>query len=129
MSTFLIILALFIGLMVTLQVVITVKTRQLRGRKLKGIGGELGEAIATGGRFLVYFYSPACRACRTQTPTIDLLMSEDLPVFKVNVAEEYALARTFGVTATPTTVVVDRATVAQAMVGTRSEAFLRETLM
>lgn len=129
MTTLLVILGVFIALMVALQVLIVVKARRRRGKFLEGLGGELGEAVASGARFLVYFYSPGCAACRTQTPIIDQLIEEGLAVLKVNVAEDFAVARAFGVMATPTMVVVDRSRIAEMMVGARSEPYLREALL
>lgn len=129
MTTVFIILGIFAGMMMVLQIFIAVGARRQRGEQIQGIGGPLGEAIASGDRVLAYFYTPFCSACRTQTPIIDRLQTEYENIFKVDVAEHIEAARAFGVRATPTTVIVEQGKVVQVMVGSHNEAHLREALL
>ncbi|MBP1656585.1 MAG: thioredoxin 1 [Bacteroidetes bacterium] len=129
MTTVFIILGIFAGLMIVLQVFIAVGARRQRGRQIHGIGGPLGAAISSGDRVLAYFYTPSCSACRTQTPIIERLQGEYENIYKVDVAEHFEAARAFGVIATPTTVIVEEGKVVEVMVGSRNEAHLREALL
>ncbi len=129
MTTLAIVLGIFAGLMILLQITIGVRARRQRGRRIQKIGGPLGDAIASGDRVLAYFYTPSCSACRSQTPVIDRLQEEYLNIFKVDVSEHFDAARAFGVMATPTTVIVEDGKILDVMVGARNEAHLRESLL
>ena len=129
MTTVFIVLGIFAGLMIALQIIIAVGARRRRGRRIQGIGGQLGDAISSGDRVLAYFYTPTCSACRTQTPIIERLEDEYENVYKVDVAEHGEAARAFGVMATPTTVIVEEGKVVEMMVGSRNEARLREAML
>lgn len=129
MTTVFIILGIFAGLMIVLQIIIAVGARRRRGEQIHGIGGPLGEAISSGDRVLAYFYTPFCSASRMQTPIIERLQNEYENIYKVNVVEHFEAARAFGVKATPTTVIVEEGRVVEVMVGSHNEAHLREALL
>lgn len=116
-------------LVLGIQLVVTVHARRQSGRVLKGIKGPFGEAITSGVRILAYFHSPTCAACRGQTPIIDALDQEYEGVFKIDVTEDFEIARAIGVQVTPTTVIIEGGAIRTFLVGARSESALREALM
>lgn len=112
-----------------IQLMVTIQARKQRRRVLSGVKGPLGEAITSGARILAYFYSPTCAACRAQTPVIDALDQEYEGIFKINVAEDFEIARAIGVRSTPTTVIIEGGAIRSFLVGAHSESALREALM
>jgi len=112
-----------------MQMMITVNARKERARVLREVKGPLGEAIASGARTMAYFYSPTCAACRGQTPIIDTLDQEYEGIFKIDVTEDFEIARAIGVRETPTTVIIEGGAVRTSLVGAHSESALREALM
>jgi thiol-disulfide isomerase/thioredoxin len=129
MTTVFVVLGIFAGLMLLLQILIALGSRRQRGRRIQSVGGPLGEAIMSGDRVLAYFYTPTSAECRMQTPIIERLQGEYANIFKVNVAEQFEAARAFGVTTTPTTIVVESGKVVDILIGSRNEAHLREALL
>jgi thioredoxin 1 len=99
-----------------------------KGRPVPELAGDLGRRIKSGHRMLLYFYSPACAACRGMTPVIEKMQSENKNVVKINVQDEINLARQLGVWGTPATLVVENAQISQFILGARSESFLRKLL-
>ncbi|OGI41853.1 MAG: hypothetical protein A2150_07505 [Candidatus Muproteobacteria bacterium RBG_16_64_11] len=79
-------------------------------------------------RLLVYFWSPTCGMCRSMTPVIDRLAAERGDVLQVNAAESAALAKHFGVMATPSLAVVEQGIVKKLVVGARSQPQIRALL-
>jgi thioredoxin-like negative regulator of GroEL len=63
----------------------------------------VGERVSRSGRALVYFFSPACGACRAITPRVRELGKKNDAVFAVDVSESLDLARALRVMATPST--------------------------
>jgi thioredoxin 1 len=116
-------------LVLGIQLMAGVHARKQRGRVLQGIKGPLGEAITSGARIMAYFYTPTCTACRGQTPIIDALDQEYEGVFKVDVTEDFEIARAIGVRETPTTVIIEGGAIRTFLVGAHSETALREALM
>jgi thioredoxin-like negative regulator of GroEL len=99
-----------------------------RGHTVPELNGELGRRIKSGQRLLLYFYSPACGACRSMTPLIEKMQNENKNVVKINVVDQSGLARQLGVWGTPATVVVENARIDQFILGARPESYLRKLL-
>jgi thiol-disulfide isomerase/thioredoxin len=129
MTVFFSLLAAAAILVLGIQLTVTIQARRQRRRMLREVKGPFGEAINSGARILAYFYSPSCAASRAQTPAIDALDQEYEGVFKINVAEEFEIARAIGVRTTPTTVIFEGGTMRTFLAGPRSESALREALM
>lgn len=119
-----ILLGMFVAFM-GMQYLMVLRSRRNKGKKVEQVGGKLGKLISRGGKAMVYFYSPSCRACKYQTPVIDRLISEGLKVQKVDISREMAVARKFGVMATPTTVVLQGNEIVEFLVGAKQEDKLR----
>ncbi len=74
---------------------------------------------------LLYFYTPQCGACRSQTPIIDKLSEEIGSVGKIDLTGQIDVAREFGIMGTPTTILMLKNSIAEIFVGAKSEKFLR----
>ncbi len=99
-----------------------------KGGVLPELDGELGRKIKSGHRLLLYFYSPACGACRSMTPIVEKMLSENKNVVKINVLDESKLTRQLGVWGTPATLIVENDHINQFILGARSESFLRKLI-
>lgn len=118
------ILIAFVGM----QYMLVFKSKFNKGKKVKPLSGRFGKMMLRGDRIMMYFYSPACRACKLQTPIVDKLISEGYPIQKIDVSRDISIAREFGVMGTPTTVVLQGDTIVEFIVGARSEEKLRKHL-
>jgi thioredoxin 1 len=72
-------------------------------------------------RHLIYFFTPGCGACRSMTPVIDRLMRDHPQVIKLDASRRPDVARSFGVMAVPTMIVVVDGRIDQVLVGAQSE--------
>jgi thioredoxin 1 len=101
------------------------RARQARGRTVPELDALLTDAQRGKQRLLVYFWSPTCGMCRSMTPVIDRLAAERGDVLKVNAAESVAIAKHFGVMATPSLALVEQGVVKKLVVGAKSEPQIR----
>lgn len=79
-------------------------------------------------RRLYYFFAPHCGPCQATAPLVDRLRGAHPNLIKVNVAEATSLARDFGVTATPSFVLVEDGLIRQVRLGGQSERQLLNML-
>jgi thiol-disulfide isomerase/thioredoxin len=117
MNTLLVIVGGLVLLFVGMRFFLTKKAYASKGKKLDGLAGRIGTSVSAGDRVMAYFYSPSCSACKTQTPLVEKLQREFPNIYKINVAEDMAMARAFGVMATPTTTIVNRGIVEEVLIG------------
>ncbi|MEW6646438.1 MAG: thioredoxin family protein [Pseudomonadota bacterium] len=68
-------------------------------------------------KLLFYFYSEHCGPCRTLAPLIDSMAERHGNVVKVDVMQQPAAARQFGIRATPTLVLVEGGKVVKVLLG------------
>ncbi|CUU03504.1 thioredoxin 1 [Candidatus Thermokryptus mobilis] len=107
---------------------VVLRARFKKGKSVRDIGGEIGEAIKRGEKVMLYFYSPTCSACRVQTPIIDSLINLSngrTRIFKVDVSSDPNTALKFGVMGTPSIVIVENGKIKEFFVGVKSENILR----
>lgn len=121
-------LAAVVGLAVVSRLAVLWSIRRRQGRPAPALEGRAGRTIEKGRPALFYFYSPACGACRSMTPVVQRMAERDRNVFAVDVSQDFATARQFGVMATPTTVLVARGVVERILVGPQPETTLRGLL-
>jgi thiol-disulfide isomerase/thioredoxin len=107
----------FLALMVGFSFYVRARARAQTGKPVPALPGPLGAQVATGRRALVYFFSPACGACRTITPRVKELGSTNRAVHLVDVSQEVETARALNVMATPSFVEIDAGTVVGYHVG------------
>ncbi len=117
--------ATFIAVFVLINFLPLWRARQARGRRVPELDALLTDVQRGQHRLLVYFWSPSCGMCRSMTPVIDKLAAERGDVLKVNAAESAALARHFGVMATPSLALVEQGIVKKLLVGAKSESQIR----
>ena len=77
-------------------------------------------------RMLFYFYSEHCGLCRSVTPLIEDLRSRADGVVKVDVRRHLMTARRFGISSTPSLVLVEQGRIAGIHVGAISAAMLQQ---
>lgn len=116
---------LFVGLMVISQFLVRSRARAMNGVKVPGLPGELGARITGSRHALVYFFSPACAACRAITPRIRALEKDHANVFAVDVTHAMELAQSLKVMATPSTVEIENGTITGYHVGPVPEAVMQ----
>lgn len=99
----------------------------------KSLSGEQFESEVQGAAtpVLVDFYAPWCGPCQALSPILDAFADEfegRIRFFKVNVEEEYALARKFDIQGVPTLVLFKDGREADSIVGLTSPQALRAKL-
>lgn len=77
---------------------------------------------------LYYFHAPDCGPCQAMMPMIDRLCAEHPNLIKVDVTEHTQLAERFGVSATPTFVVVNNGQVSDIKVGAQRQPWIEHQL-
>ncbi len=115
-----------IGFFVFLQVFTRIVSFFKKGKIITGINGELGRKIKSGSKLLVYFYSPACGACKTVTPIIDKMKLNRSNIFKIDTSREMKIAQQFGIMGTPATIIVENEKISECILGAKSEQFYRK---
>lgn len=108
---------------------IVLKAKLKKGKSVSDLGGEIGNAIKSAERVILYFYSPTCSACKVQTPIIDKLISsanEKVRIFKIDVSRDINVALKLGVMGTPSTVIIENAKIKEFFVGVKPENILRQ---
>jgi thioredoxin 1 len=120
--------AAFIAIFVLINFLPLWRARQARGRAVPELDALLTGAQRGKQRLLVYFWSPSCGMCRGMAPVIEKLAAERGDVLKVNAAESVAIAKHFGVMATPSLALVEQGVVKKLVVGARSEPQIRALL-
>ncbi len=119
------ILALFFGL----QFFMIFSAKRAKGTKISGLTGKLKVLEKNGVKGMIYFYSPNCRACKIQTPIIKSLQKANKNVFDVDISNDMATARIFGIKATPTTITVRDGIIDQVYVGVKQQDIFEKFLM
>ena len=79
-------------------------------------------------RRVYYFHAAYCGPCKTLLPFIDELRQAHPNLIKVDVEQYAALAQAFGVSATPSFIVVTENRVTEAKIGSPSKTWIRNTL-
>ena len=111
---------------VVMHVGIWLTTRQMIGHSAPEVADLLGDRLLPDGKTVLYFYNTDCSACLLMTPRVDRLAKQHPGVVKVNTREERELSKRLGVTATPTTSVLQDGKIVAALVGAQSERRLRK---
>lgn len=102
--------------------------KKSKGIRLKGLSGDLQKLEKEGSKGLVYFYSPSCGACRTQTPIIKELQKQHGNVYDVDVSKDLKTAQAFGIRATPSTVSVQDGIIREVLLGAKPRQVLERII-
>lgn len=91
---------------------------------------EFEKARKEEGLILLDFYADWCGPCRMVAPVVEEVsqLREDVLVGKINVDDEEALAREFGIVSIPTLIVLKNGQVHKQVVGVRSREQILELL-
>ena len=114
-----------IFLFFAMQVAFRLGTQRMVGKPAPDVADLLKEPFDPAKKALFYFYGAHCPPCRTMTPRIEKLAQRYPNIFKVDIGESPELATSFGITATPTILLVEAGKIAKAMVGSLSEKRLK----
>ena len=117
MSAFIYTILGVVGIFLLLQLLVKLRGWQKRGKAAPDVGGPLGKAIKNGTKLIAYFYSPTCRACRTQEKYLPQADKKANTVFRINAAKETKTAAAFGVMGTPTTIIIENGIIKKYFVG------------
>jgi thioredoxin 1 len=117
-----------IAIFVLLQFLVRFRGWQKRGKAAPDVGGPLGKAIKNGKKLVAYFYSPTCRACKTQETYLPKSEGNSNIIYRINAAKDAKTAAAFGVMGTPTTVVIENGIIKNYFVGITSGRKIRESL-
>lgn len=118
------ILILLLLLFAMLRLFLLWRARHLEGKVAPPLHEVLPEGVKPQQRMLLYFYSEHCGACRNVTPLVDDLSRERDGVVKVDVRRHIDTARRFGISVTPSLVLVDNGLIARMHIGPISDIAL-----
>lgn len=117
MTNFLYIFFGIITIILAFQFLVKIRGILRKGKPAPKVGGPLGHEILKGHRIVAYFYSPNCRACKTQEKYWPNVQKKFDNIVRINAAQEKNTAQAFGVMGTPTTVVIDSGIIKNYFVG------------
>ena len=100
--------------------------KKSKGIKLSGLRGDLKILEKKGSKGLVYFFSPSCHACKTQTPLIREMKSEYKNIFDIDISKDFQTAGIFGIKATPTTITVEDGMINNVYLSAKPKEFLEK---
>ncbi len=80
------------------------------------------------GKRVYFFHAAHCGPCKAIMPLVDQLQQEFHNLIKVDVAENIALAQSFGIAATPSFILVQDEVIKEVKLGGVSASWLRERL-
>ncbi len=122
------VIAAFVLLIFALQLSTIISAKKSKGKKITGLHGKLKALEKNGSKGLIYFFSPACRTCKYQTPIIKELQAKNRNIYDVDISKDMQTARVFGIKATPTTVLIENGTVKEVLLGVKQKADLKAYL-
>jgi len=102
--------------------------KRTRGNRITGLTDRLKSLEKKDVTGLVYFFSPTCSACKSQTPIINSLQKDYKNVFDVDISKDLETSRIFGVKATPTTVLVKNGVIDKVFLGVKQKKFIGKYL-
>ena len=117
MNNIILVIVGVVGLFLLLQLLFKFRSWSRRGKPAPSVGGALGKSILKGEKVLAYFYSPTCRACKTQEKYFPGIQDKFKNIHRINAAKEQDTARAFGVMGTPTTIIIENGVIKDYFVG------------
>lgn len=117
-----------IAIFLLMQLLVKFKGWQKRGKAAPEIDSPLGNAIKKGNKLIAYFYSPTCRACKTQEKYLPKLERKTDAIYRINAAKDAKIATAFGIMGTPTTIIIKNGIIRNYFVGITSTKKLLDSL-
>ena len=96
---------------------VRVRSTRIQGRSVADLAELFPELSEGRGRAVIYCYMEHCGPCRKMAPVIDRLREQHRNLFKLDVQGHPQLARKLGISATPTTLLVEDGTVVKVLLG------------
>lgn len=106
-----------VGIFLLFQLIMRYKSWSRRGKEAPKVGGPLGKSILKGEKTIAYFYSPTCRACKTQEKYFPSVQEKFKNIFRINAAKERETATAFAILGTPTTIIIEGGIIKDYFVG------------
>ena len=117
MNNFLYILIGIIFILILLRLSVKIRVWTKKGRAAPQVGGQLGKYIQKGEKVIAYFYSPTCKACKTQEKYFPRIQEKFQNIIRINAAKDRDTAVAFGVMGTPTTIIIENGKIKDYLVG------------
>ncbi|VAX26341.1 hypothetical protein MNBD_IGNAVI01-2508 [hydrothermal vent metagenome] len=118
-----VIITLFVGFRFLMQK----RAQRSKGKEVDmSIFDDKIKSLLNGKKSILYFYTPTCGACRSQTPIIDKLDAETNAVGKVDLSINRDAAAEFGIMGTPSTAIMSGNKIAEIFIGLKQENFLKK---
>ena len=112
--------------MFTLKFIMQKRARKSQGKSINiSLFNEELKALLNRDKSILYFYSPTCGACKTQTPIIDELKERLKFVGKIDLSLNSEASKEFGIIGTPTTALMKGNIVEEIFVGLKKYDFLK----
>lgn len=120
--TAIVIISAFIGLKFLMQK----KAQRSKGKEVDiSIFDDNIQTLLKSNKSILYFYTPTCGACKSQTPIIDKLDKETNAVGKIDLSINRDAAKEFGIMGTPSTAIMSGNRISEIFVGLKKENFLK----
>ena len=117
-----VIMSVFIGLRFLMQK----RAQRSKGKEVDiSIFDDKIKRLLKSEKSILYFYTPTCGACKSQTPTIDKLDDETNAVGKIDLSINRDAAKEFGIMGTPSTAIMSGNRIAEIFIGLKHENFLK----
>ena len=129
MNPFLIFGLVILSIIIGVQILGFIKSKKSVGKLIPydNIEKEIVEKIK-GNSGLMYFYSPSCGNCKTQTPIIEKLSEKFKNIISIDASKYLKSSRAFNVLGTPSIVLFGGNKIKGYYVGVKSEKFIVEKL-
>lgn len=129
MSPFLIIVLILFALILLFQVWGYIKSKKSVGSEINysDMEEEFVEKLKDK-KGLIYFYSPRCHNCKTQSPIIEKISNNHRNIISIDASSNLKTARVFNVLGTPSTIIFSGNKIKGYYVGVKNEDFLIDKL-
>jgi len=118
-----VIMSVFIGLRFLMQK----RAQRSKGKEVDiSIFDDKIKRLLKSEKSILYFYTPTCGACKSQTPIIDKLDDETNAVGKIDISINRDVAKEFGIMGTPSTAIMSGNRIAEIFIGLKHENFLKK---
>ena len=120
--TALVIIFVFVGLRFLMQK----RAQRSKGKEVNiSIFDDKIKNLLTSEKSILYFFTPTCGACKSQTPIIDKLETETNAVGKIDLSVNRNAAAEFGIMGTPSTAIMSGNIITEIFIGLKQESFLK----
>ncbi|MBN2724146.1 MAG: thioredoxin family protein [Deltaproteobacteria bacterium] len=116
------------ALFMIIQIMTVMKIKGQKGKPAPALMGKMGKIIESGEKSLFYFYAPRCNACAKMTPWMKQFEKDKENVFVIDLSSDLNTARSFGVLATPTTIIIKDKIIQDVLLGPYTESTIAEIL-